>query len=215
MMCSIHKILIQKERMIFMEKGEVLKMLKIAFTGVGREAVNKLIKEFDNKKFPMNAYLSDTVQDALRDGHRNFLSISKKKLDKEIAILNGIEGEGIELLGSKGSVEQYDYKLANIIKKATGSDATDEWSRKELTNELKGFEADTVISFGAGAVKGRLIPGKLICYEVFYPDFKIKHKEAAISFLEQLRDCPTVVNSMFCFAGSAKMYKKAIQNLKK
>ena len=70
-----------------------------------------------------------------------------------------------------------------------------------------------VFSLGAGGIRGKFIPGKFTCYIIQYPKYRFENMAAKKAFLEYMSKCKVVPNSMFCWIGSGKQYRDALNEL--
>lgn len=185
--------------------------------------------------------LNKIAHDAMEGKKRYYLLIGKKALEGEKKVLDTIiSGEYIETVIAKGDVDagikgsnfgklvenikqagkniaKWGKNIKHKVKKDGEKEEYEEFehltSLKKAISSLKyEFGLGTIISLGAGGLRGILDPTNFRWYEVKYPVFKITEggKE---ELLEKLINCKWVPNSMFCAAGSAKIYKKALTTL--
>ena len=136
--------------------------------------------------------LDSVVHKVLGDNKRHYLNIGIKAIEDEMSELNGIKDCAIKERGSYDTIsvpESEDYDKA--VEKA--------------------FKNKKNVSLGSIGKKVLRIRRKY--YVVKYPIFKVKGMAEKIKFLEKLVKRLTVPNSMFCFAGSAEIYRNAIKNL--
>lgn len=183
--------------------------------------------------------LNKIARAAMKDKGRYYLRIGKKALEGEKKVLNTMSGKHIEIIsegsldaGIEGSnfgklVENIKQAGKNIktlgknikhkVKKDGEKEEYEEYehltSPKKAIESLKSeFGVGTIISLGAGGLRGILDPTNFQWYEVEYPVFKI-NEGGKEELLEKLIHCKWVPNSMFCAAGSAKIYKQALKTL--
>lgn len=162
--------------------------------------------------------LNDIVRDVMKDKKRYYLCIGKVALEKEIEELNRIANH--QNIGFTKPVTRNDNsKFGKSIK--TGNKAKDkESTTPEPKSVYKALKADfenngKFVSLGAGGLRGILDPSKFQYYKVVYPMLSIENEAKKIEYLEKLVECKWIANSMFCAAGSAKIYKKALEELRK
>ncbi len=70
-----------------------------------------------------------------------------------------------------------------------------------------------ILSSGAGGFRG-VFDSKFTCYSVTYPYISFLSQKIIRAFTENMKKCKLVPNSLFCAAGSAKIYKKALDEMK-
>lgn len=183
--------------------------------------------------------LNKIAHDAMEGKKRYYLLIGKKALEGEKKVLNTMSGKHIEIIsegsldaGIEGSnfgklvenikqagknIAKWGKNIKHKVKKDGEKEEYEEYehltSPKKATRSLKAeFGVGTIISLGAGGLRGILDPTNFRWYVVEYPVFKIT-EGGKKELLEKLISCKWVPNSMFCAAGSAKIYKQALNEL--
>lgn len=161
---------------------------------ISKEAAKELVRRV--KKCD-EIDLDDVVHKVLGDNKRHYLNIGIGALVNEMRTLNnmgckGLKGDTLEKPKTIKVPDDKDYDKA--VKDA--------------------FNANKNVSLGSIGEKALRLGKKY--YIVEYPSFTLNYKinkNIKIDFLKELARCQLVANSMFCFAGSAKIYKQAIKEL--
>lgn len=121
--------------------------------------------------------------------------------------IGSICGEAIE-----ETVDEYGITAKTALKKEYDELLIPNKSTSAQAEELLQIN-DEILSSGAGGFR-KIIATKFTCYSIKYPKINFENKEQIKKFTENMKTCKTVPNSLFCSAGSAKIYKKVLDQMK-
>lgn len=152
-----------------------------------------LLDEYVNKEL-----VSEDEKFENKDTDKKIVKAFKSGGNKAIDILN-------KMSDKDKHVKQFFRRLALPVK-------NEDWS-----SEILGRNKNCIISIGAGGFKGGLIQAlsknEKNMYRITYPTFKWDSLDDLRDWADKMRDVPLVVNSLFCFAGSAKYYKRLLRDI--